>query len=146
MHIIRSEQPKDIPGIRHVNRSAFETAIEADLVDTLRQQAQPIVSLIAVDGDAVVGHILFSPVTLLSHPEVPIMGLAPMAVLPVRQRQGIGSELVRAGLEECRRLGFVAVSWWATPRTIRGLALKRHPATAWSPSTTSLTTCSWPLN
>jgi putative acetyltransferase len=109
MHIIRSEQPEDIPGIRHVNRSAFETATEADLVDALRQQAQPIVSLVAVDGDVVVGHILFSPVTLSSHPEMQIMGLAPMAVVPVRQRQGIGSELVRAGFEECRRLGFVAV-------------------------------------
>ena len=109
MHIIRSEQPEDIPGIRHVNRSAFKTAMEVSLVDALRQQAQPIVSLVAVDGDAVVGHILFSPVTLLSHPEMQIMGLAPMAVVPLRQRQGIGSELVRAGLEDCRRLGFVAV-------------------------------------
>jgi putative acetyltransferase len=109
MHIIRSEQPDDIQGIRHVNKTAFETATEADLVDALRQQAQPIVSLVAVDGDAIVGHILLSPVTLLSHPDMQIMGLAPMAVVPVRQRQGIGSELVRAGLEECRRLGSAAV-------------------------------------
>jgi putative acetyltransferase len=68
-----------------------------------------LVSLVAVDDDAVEGHILFSPVTLLSHTDLPIAGLAPMAVLPKRQRQGIGSTLVRAGLDHCRRLGFVAV-------------------------------------
>jgi putative acetyltransferase len=108
MHI-GSERPEDIPGIRHVNQSAFDTAAEADLVDALRQQAHPHVSLVAVDSEAVVGHILFTPVTLSSHPSVPIMGLAPMAVLPERQRQGIGSALVRAGLEACRRLPAVAV-------------------------------------
>jgi putative acetyltransferase len=108
MHI-RPERPGDIPGIREVNQAAFDTNTEADLVYTLRQQAQPIVSVVAVDNDAVVGHILFSPVTLLSHPDVPIVGLAPMAVLPNRQRQGIGSALVRTGLEECRRLHFAAV-------------------------------------
>jgi putative acetyltransferase len=108
MHI-RPERPEDIPGIRHVNQTAFDTAAEADLVDALRQQAHPIVSLVAVDGEAVVGHILFSPMTPSSHADTQIMGLAPMAVLPSRQRQGIGSALVRTGLDECRRLGFGAV-------------------------------------
>ena len=65
--------------------------------------------LIADDDDAIVGHILFSPVTLTAHPGLRIMGLAPMAVVPARQRQGIGSALIREGLEHCRRLGFGAV-------------------------------------
>ena len=108
MHI-RPERPEDISGIRHVNQSAFETAAEADLVEALREQAHPIVSLVAVDGEAVVGHILFSPMTLSSNTDAQIMGLAPMAVLPSRQRQGIGSALVRTGLDECRRFGFSAV-------------------------------------
>lgn len=108
MHI-RPERPEDISSIRHVNESAFDTAAEADLVDALRQQAHPIVSLVAADGDEVVGHILFSPMTLPSHAGPQIMGLAPMAVLPGSQRQGIGSALVRAGLDECRRLGVGAV-------------------------------------
>ncbi|MCC6163646.1 MAG: N-acetyltransferase [Acidobacteria bacterium] len=108
MHI-RTERPEDIPGIRHVNETAFDTAGEADLVDALRQQAHPIVSLVAVDEEAVVGHILFSPVTLLPHVDRQFMGLAPMAVLPGRQRQGIGSALVRAGLDACRERGFDAV-------------------------------------
>jgi len=109
MPIIRSELPQDVAGIRHVNRTAFDSTVEADIVDALRQRAQPFVSLIAVDGDDIIGHIAFSPMTLASHPDVPVAGLAPMAVLPSRQRVGIGSSLVRAGLDECARLGFVAV-------------------------------------
>jgi putative acetyltransferase len=108
MHI-RLEWPEDILGIRHVNQTAFGAAAEADLVDALRQQAHPIVSLVAIDGEAVVGHILFSPMTPPSQAGLQIMGLAPMAVLPSRQRQGIGSALVRTGIDECRRLGFGAI-------------------------------------
>jgi putative acetyltransferase len=109
MHVIRTEQPGDIPAVRRVNGIAFETALEADLVDALRQRARPVISLVAAIEDEVIGHIMLSPVTLSSQPDARIMGLAPMAVVPERQRQGIGSELVRSGLEECRRLGFVAV-------------------------------------
>src|SRR5688572_1870811 len=86
--LIRSERLTDIPRIRAVNLAAFETTTEADLVDALRAQAAAIVSLIAEDGDAIVGHILFSPVTLTAHPELRIIGLAPMAVVPAKQRQG----------------------------------------------------------
>ena len=108
MHI-RAERPADIAAIRHVNALAFDTGTEANLVDALREQANPIVSLVAEEGEAMTGHILFSPVTLSSQPDLRIMGLAPMAVVPARQRQGIGSALVRAGLDECRRIGAAAV-------------------------------------
>jgi putative acetyltransferase len=108
MHI-RPEKPEDIAAIRQVNRIAFGTTTESDLVDALREQARPIVSLVADDDGTIVGHIMLSPVTLSSHLELRIMGVAPMAVVPARQRQGIGSALVRAGVEECRRLGSVAV-------------------------------------
>lgn len=106
---IRAERPDDISGIRQVNLAAFDTATEADLVDMLREEARPIVSLVAEDEGRITGHILFSPVTLTSEPALRMMGLAPMAVMPARQRQGIGSALVRAGIEECRRLGCAAV-------------------------------------
>ena len=107
--IIRAELPKDGAAIRAVNVSAFETALEANLVDALREQADPVLSLVADDEGVVVGHIMFSPVALSGHPPLQIMGLAPMAVSPGRQRAGIGSALVRAGLEQCARLGFGAV-------------------------------------
>jgi putative acetyltransferase len=102
---IRPEHLADIAGIRAVNLAAFETATEADLVDVLREQARPVISLVADDEGTPIGHILFSPVTLVGHPELNLMGLAPMAVVPERQRQGIGSALVREGLDACARLG-----------------------------------------
>jgi len=109
MLIIRAEHPQDIAGIHLVNRTAFDSVVEADIVDSLRQQARPFVSLVAIDTEGVIGHIAFSPMALDSHPEARIAALAPMAIAPARQRAGIGSALVRSGLDECRRLGFVAV-------------------------------------
>ena len=107
--IVRSERSGDVAAIRGVNLAAFESAVEADLVDALRVQATPIVSLVADDSGSITGHILFSPVTLSGSSDLKIMGLAPMAVLPARQREGIGSALVSAGLDACKRLGFGAV-------------------------------------
>ncbi|MCP4203159.1 MAG: N-acetyltransferase [bacterium] len=106
---IRAEREEDAAAIRAVNESAFETAAEADLVEALRELARPLLSLVAEADGAIVGHILFSPVTLSGHPELEIMGLAPMAVEPEHQRAGIGSALVRAGLEQCGELGFGGV-------------------------------------
>ncbi len=107
--LIRDEQEKDRAAVHAVNVSAFETPLEADLVDALREQAEPVVSLVAEDNGAIVGHIMFSPVSLSGHPALRIMGLAPMAVAPEHQRKGIGSALVRAGLEQCKQFGFGAV-------------------------------------
>ena len=107
--IIRDERPVDVDSIRAVNLTAFETSTEADLVDALRRRATPLISLVAEDGANVVGHILFSPVTLASEPGLTLMGLAPMAVVPSRQRQGVGSSLVREGLDRCRQVNAAAV-------------------------------------
>jgi putative acetyltransferase len=107
--LIRAEEQRDWAAVHAVNVSAFETPAEANLVDALREQAQPLVSLIAEDNGAIVGHIMFSPVSLTGHPALKIMGLAPMAVAPQHQRGGVGSALVRAGLQQCKQLGFGAV-------------------------------------
>ncbi|MGE3298106.1 MAG: GNAT family N-acetyltransferase [Porticoccaceae bacterium] len=107
--LIRAEEQRDWAAVHAVNVSAFETPAEATLVDALREQAQPLVSLVAEDNGAIVGHIMFSPVSLSGHPALRIIGLAPMAVTPEHQRKGIGSALVRAGLEQCKQLGFGAV-------------------------------------
>jgi len=106
--LIRAEKECDRDAVYAVNKSAFEMPSEADLVDVLRQHAQPVVSLVAEENGEVVGHIMFSPVSLSDHPNLKLMGLAPMAVVPVHQRTGIGSALVRSGLDQCRQLDFVA--------------------------------------
>ena len=96
---IRKEQPQDIPLIHQVNKRAFGQLLEADLVDRLRRNCKDILSLVAVAGNEIVGHILFSSVTVEGEETTAEgMALAPMAVLPEYQRQGIGSKLVRAGI------------------------------------------------
>lgn len=110
MLTIRKEQPEDLAAIHQVVEQAFEQANEANLVDRLRANGKATISLVATEDEAVVGHILFSPVTIESETKThEAIGLAPLAVLPERQNHGIGSLLTKAGLEECRRLGYGAV-------------------------------------
>lgn len=106
---IRPQEPSDARAVRAVNEAAFGSAEEANLVEALRNEPDALVSLVAELDGRVVGHILFSPVTLLGHPAIRLMGLGPMAVLPAHQRSGIGSALVREGLDRCRNLSCSAV-------------------------------------
>jgi putative acetyltransferase len=106
---IRPETEADRAAIRAVYEAAFETPAEAELVEALRGKGLSLVSLVAEVDGRVVGHILFSPVSLNEHAHLNLMGLGPMAVAPDRQRGGIGSALVRAGLARCTGLGCRAV-------------------------------------
>jgi putative acetyltransferase len=109
MLLIRPEQP-EAAAIRQVNEQAFGRPDEANLVDTLRRHGKAVLSLVGVERDRIVGHIFFSPVTIESdHHRISAVGLAPMAVVPKRQRRGIGSRLVRAGLDGCRNAGYTYV-------------------------------------
>lgn len=102
---IRSETPADYDRVRQINKAAFETCGEAKLVDALRVSVTSYISLVAERDGNVLGHILFTPVIVSSDENLwAAMGLAPMAVAPENQRQGIGSALVRAGLAECLRI------------------------------------------
>jgi putative acetyltransferase len=103
---IRHEWVSDREAVRAVNERAFGQPDESALIERLRAAGRISASLVAARDGQVVGHILFTPVTIESDGRsLPAIGLAPMAVLPEYQRQGIGSMLVRAGIEECRRLG-----------------------------------------
>jgi len=103
---IRLETPEDRVSIRHVNQEAFGQKEEAEIVEKLRDRGVLSLSLVAVQDDVVVGHIAFSPVEITSESSsFEALALAPMAVLPPHQNKGIGSQLVLAGLNECRRLG-----------------------------------------
>ena len=106
MLIIRPEIPEDEAEIRHINEEAFGQKEEAEIIEKLRNRGVLTLSLVAVQGDATVGHIAFSPVKVESErSSFEAIALAPMAVLPAYQRKGIGSQLVISGLKECHRLG-----------------------------------------
>jgi putative acetyltransferase len=132
MIVVRTETTEDHKSVWRVNELAFGQPNEADLVDALRASARPYISLVAVVDEQVVGHIFFSPVSIESESGVfTAMGLAPMAVLPEYQNQGIGSRLVREGLKECQRLGHAIVvvlghanyypRFGFTPASLKGL-------------------------
>jgi putative acetyltransferase len=106
---IRPEQSEDVAAIRLVVTAAFGQAAEADLVEKLRAHGKAVVSLVAeVDGQ-IVGHILFSEVTVETNPRNrKLIGLAPLAVLPAFQRRGVGGKLTHAGLAACCAAGFDA--------------------------------------
>jgi putative acetyltransferase len=107
---VRRERPGDEAAIRRVNDEAFGQPDEGRIVDAARAAGHSAVSLVAVDGPRIVGHILFTPVTIESQGRTAgAFGLGPMSVAPELQRQGIGSKLVEAGLRECTRLGCTAV-------------------------------------
>ncbi|MGJ7905984.1 GNAT family N-acetyltransferase [Actinopolyspora sp. H202] len=102
----RAETADDIAAIREVNLAAFPTTAEADLVDELRADRQAWIdglSRITVDEHgSVIGHALL---TRCHIDEQPALALAPCAVLPARQRRGVGSAAIRAVLEAARAMG-----------------------------------------
>jgi putative acetyltransferase len=107
---VRPERRGDRAAVRRVNEVAFGQPDEADLVDRLREQAAAYLGLVAVRAGEVIGHVAFSPMTMAPpRPHLVAWGLAPMAVLPAYQRQGVGGRLVREGLAACRREGGTAV-------------------------------------
>lgn len=110
MPTIRPETPEDFAAVRDVNEQAFERSEEADLIDVLRRTANLYLSLVAEERSHIIGHIFFSPVEVAPEESaLNMMGLAPMAVRPDYQRQGVGSALVREGLRACAREGIQAV-------------------------------------
>jgi putative acetyltransferase len=107
--LVTKEQSNQIDSIYEVNAAAFDTNAEANLVNCLRDNAGQIISLVAVEEGSVIGHILFSPMSLDSNDNILIMGLAPMAVTLEKQNMGVGSALVLNGIDECRALGVDAI-------------------------------------
>jgi putative acetyltransferase len=100
---IRKELPGDAPAIRLVNVEAFGQNDEADIVDALRQNCDDLLSLVAVEGSEILGHALWSPVTVESGAVISKgMGLGPVAVLKEFQRKGIGTRLINEGIELLR--------------------------------------------
>ena len=109
---VKQETDKDYRGITEVNDLAFGQKNEGRLILRLRKTKKfiPELSLVAEIEDRIVGHILFYPIEIKSDDQVfPSLALAPMAVLPEYQKQGIGSRLVEEGLKKARKLGSKSV-------------------------------------
>ncbi len=106
--VIRQELPEDASAISEVLLQAFGQDGESRLVNALRDDGKidPDLSLVAVHGDRIIGHILFCPITIVSGTvETAALALAPLGVHQDYQCRGIGAALIEEGLGECRRLG-----------------------------------------
>jgi len=105
--MIRHARPADHPAIREVVAAAFEKSDEADLVERLRASGDVVFELVEEDDGEVVGHILYS--RLWADSAYLYAALAPLAVRPDRQKDGVGKRLMRASLETAREFGAHAV-------------------------------------
>ena len=122
---IRDEQPGDAAAIHRVIAAAFKSRTEAELVDKLRANNRFTLSLVAVQGGAVVGHVLLTDVAVAGHGLVPRgAGLAPLAVRPTFQGRGIGALLMRAALERASRSGYGFVCLLGDPAYYRRFGLR----------------------
>ena len=125
---IRPETADDREAVRQLLLATFPTSDEARLVERLRGDGDAVLSLVAVEAEAVVGHVLFSR---LRAPAA-ALALAPLAVRADRRRGGIGARLVTAGLDRAKREGWQAVivlgdptyyrRFGFRPEAVRGMA------------------------
>jgi putative acetyltransferase len=107
---VRRRVPADDDAIRHLNDAAFGGTAESKLVTDLRDAGLATIELVAEEQADIVGHILYSRLSVVADGRpIESLALAPVAVRPGRQRNGIGSTLVRAGLAEARRGNWRAV-------------------------------------
>ncbi len=108
--LVRPERSEDFEAIEAIHTQAFGQPGEAALVRALRSEAWPYLGLVAeqTGSGRVVGHIAFSPVRIEGG-SPPALGLGPLAVAPSLQKLGIGSALMRAGLERCAAIAQIVV-------------------------------------
>ena len=107
---IRAEKSADLDGISKINIEAFDTKEEVTIVNALRSSGVTNISLVYEKNNELVGHILFTPVELIGDKSsLKLMGLAPMAVIPKFQNKGVGSSLIKEGIQQCIDNGYDAI-------------------------------------
>ena len=103
MSLIREERPEDAEAVHALLVAAFGREAEARLVERLRASGKIACALVAEEKGLALGHMVFSQIAVESGDgAIPVLALAPLAVVPAFQRLGFGSALVSAGLERCR--------------------------------------------
>lgn len=114
---VRQERAGDAQAVAEVHRRAFPTSAEADLVARLRADGDLVLSLVALDDGAAIGHAAFSRLWIEDGAQArPAIALAPVAVLPGRQGKGHGGNLVREGLDRLTAQGETLVFVLGDPR------------------------------
>jgi putative acetyltransferase len=105
--IIRETTPQDLQDILYVEYEAFKRDIEPKITKDMLSDpsAQPLLSLLAYIENQPVGHILFTRATLTNNPTIQVSFLAPLAVIPKYQKQGIGGALIKEGLARLAKSG-----------------------------------------
>ena len=134
---LREETPADIAAIHAVTAAAFRdtphaSGTEANIVDALRRAGALSLSIVALDGDEIVGHVAFSPAKA-GDESTRWFTLGPVSVLPGRQRSGIGSSLIRTGLDRLRRDGEAGCILVGDPGYYRRFGFESAPAQSPSP-------------
>lgn len=110
MVTIRERLSTDDEAIRHLNEAAFAGSYESQLIGDLRAAGLAMIELVAIEQSAITGHVLFSQLAVaVGDRQIRALSLAPMSVQPDRQREGIGSALVRAALQRAQRQGWAAI-------------------------------------
>lgn len=109
--IVRKEEEKDYSKVYNVNKLAFKQENESKLIEKIRKGKNfvPELSIVAEVDNQIVGHILFSKIKIVGDSVYESLALAPMAVIPEFQKQGIGSLLIRKGIETAKKLGFDSI-------------------------------------
>ncbi len=102
---VQKETVEHHPHVREILCACFESEAESRLVELLREHQQAVISLVAVCGDEVCGHVMFSPVTTVPPSPARGLGLAPLAIKDRYQKQGIGARLVQEGLRLSKKNG-----------------------------------------
>lgn len=129
--LVRPERPEDRETVRAVLLAAFPTPAEAELVRRVEDQKCQRVALVAERDGRVVGQILFCGVTIETEwGSLSALALAPVAVHPECQGRGIGSELIRRGLDHCRDAGHAIVFVLGDPSFYRRFGFSRGRAAA----------------
>ncbi|MGF1738143.1 GNAT family N-acetyltransferase [Photobacterium satsumensis] len=135
--LIRSEAPADIMPIDSLLKFVFETEAEAELVMRLRENGKRTLSLVACNDDGeLVGYMCFSPV-MLDGEDHNWQGLAPMAIKPEYQRQGIGLAMIEEAKQTLAELGYPVI-------VVLGHS-DYYPKAGFAPAAPQGIQCSWPV-
>jgi len=108
---IRQEIKDDYKRVYEINKLAFGQENESKLIEKIRKGPNfvPELSLVAEKDNEIVGHILFSKMKIVGESEYETLMLAPIAVIPELQKQGIGGKLIKKGIEKAEELGFNSI-------------------------------------